>query len=73
MSLKAPVRSAIVTDQVRFTGSPMFDEVGAMYVPGPASSYVGQPNKEIDLAWENLISGMNSPLPRTKSPSGIVC
>ena len=69
MPLKAPLHSAIVTEQVQFTGSPIFDENGTMFVPGPASPYIGQPNNEIDLAWEELISGTKSSFPRTKSRS----
>lgn len=46
-------------EKTKFTGSFEYDENGTLYrtlEPGK-TQYVGQPNPEIDAAWEALVEG----------------
>ncbi|KAH8805171.1 hypothetical protein F5884DRAFT_798588 [Xylogone sp. PMI_703] len=53
-----PVLPEVDIEEVLFTGGPAFDENGDMYIPNPARiKYIGDPNEEIDQAWDELIKG----------------
>lgn len=55
-----PARQYVSTEQVKFTGSPAFDDDLNYIVPHPDSiTYVGEPSPEIDMAWEELSDGMS--------------
>ena len=50
-------------EQIKFTGSFEYDENGTLYrtfEPGK-TQYVGEPNSEIDAAWEALVEGQKHP------------
>jgi hypothetical protein len=56
---KEPLRSVLKLQKVKFTGSLNFDENGTLFrtiEPG-VPQYVGEPNAEIDAAWDNLLEG----------------
>ncbi|KAF2207417.1 hypothetical protein CERZMDRAFT_16581, partial [Cercospora zeae-maydis SCOH1-5] len=52
-----PARHAVELEQVRFTGSPKFDDNGDPFLVYPPDQilYTGPPSGQIDLEWEELI------------------
>lgn len=67
-----PLRSALEVKQVKFTGSLDYDENGTLhrtFQPGEIQ-YIGEPNAEIDAAWEALVKGAEGMLYR---PTSVLC
>ena len=55
--------------RVRFTGAVAFHENGSMYrdYPKDEPRYVGEPDAEVDKAWEDLLWGSGIDLPLTEA------
>ncbi|KAH8760338.1 hypothetical protein F5883DRAFT_606203 [Diaporthe sp. PMI_573] len=53
-----PAKKEIAVENIRFTGSPVFDENGTYWIPNPGSiKYIGEPSPEIDQNWEDATWG----------------